>query len=160
MKNLFSIIMICTALNTGGAAQTKSYPDDPALPSVAVEITSGPVVESVTDSTAVIAWSTNVNAGTVLHYGTDPNRLEQSAGMPWGGLTHRVNLKDLKPDTKYYFRAESPKGQGTGTSATAPPSSFRTKTSAGCTGPCALSIFAFFLNRASPRQIILRSSVR
>lgn len=136
MKDLFSIIMICAALNTGGAAQTKSYPDDPALPSVAVEITQGPVVESVTETTAVIAWSTNVNAGTVLHYGTDPNRLDRAAGMPWGGLTHRVNLKDLKQDTKYYFRAESPKGQGTGTSAIAPPSSFRTKAAAACTGPC------------------------
>jgi hypothetical protein len=110
--------------------------DDTALPS-AVQITSGPVVESVTDTTAVIAWSTNVNAGTALHYGTDPNRLDQMVGMPWGGLTHRVNLKDLKPDTKYYFEAESAQGQGTGSSAVAPPSSFRTKPGATCVSKCA-----------------------
>lgn len=94
-------------------------------------------MEQVTATTAIIAWSTNVNAGTVLHYGIDPQHLDQTASMPWGGLTHRVDLKDLKPDTRYYFQAESPKGQGTGTSATTAPASFRTKVSARCTGPCA-----------------------
>jgi phosphodiesterase/alkaline phosphatase D-like protein len=136
MKSLFAILMTVVAVNTVGLSQIPSRPDDTATPTIAVEITQGPVVESITETTAIIAWSTNVNAGTVLHYGTDPNRLEQTAGMPWGGLTHRVNLKDLKPDTKYYFRAESPKGQGTGTSATAPPSSFRTKVAVACTGRC------------------------
>ncbi|HKD45754.1 MAG TPA: fibronectin type III domain-containing protein [Candidatus Angelobacter sp.] len=136
MKPIFPILIMIVAISTWMAAQTPLLKEEPALPSVSVEITQGPVVESVTDTTAVIAWSTNVNAGTVLHYGTDPNRLQQTAGMPWGGLTHRVNLKDLKPDTKYYFQAESPKGQGTGTSATAPPSSFRTKVAVACTGRC------------------------
>jgi hypothetical protein len=93
----------------------------------AVQITNGPVVENVTDKTAEIAWSTNVNAGTTLHYGTDPGHLDLTAGMPWGGLTHRVTLKDLKPNTTYYFRAESSQGQGTGTQAQTDQSSFQTK---------------------------------
>jgi hypothetical protein len=122
---------------TAAVAQSPSAPGEPAPPAIAVEIIGGPVVEHVTATTAVIAWSTNVNSGTVLHYGTDPHRLDQTSGMPWGGLTHRVDLKDLKPDTRYYFQVESPKGQGTGTSATAPPASFRTKVAAECTGPCA-----------------------
>ncbi len=137
MKTLLGMLTVIAALGSWAGVQKESAPADDAPPSIAVQITSGPVVENVTDTTAVIAWSTNVNAGTVLRYGTDPNHLDQTAGMPWGGLTHRVNLKDLKPDTKYYFQAESPKGQGTGTSAAAPASSFRTKASAGCTGPCA-----------------------
>ncbi|HEY6306504.1 MAG TPA: fibronectin type III domain-containing protein [Candidatus Angelobacter sp.] len=136
MKTVFNILLAIVTLTALPAAQQGSMPE-PALPNTAVEITNGPVVESVTDTTAVIAWSTNVNAGTVLHYGTDPNHLTQTAGMPWGGLTHRVDLKELKPDTKYYFRAESPKAQGTGTTVTAPPSSFRTKKAPSCTGPCA-----------------------
>lgn len=93
----------------------------------AVQITNGPVVENVTDTTAEIAWSTNVNAGTTLHYGTDPGHLDLTAGMPWGGFTHRVTLKDLKPNTTYYFRAESSQGQGTGTQAQTGQSSFQTK---------------------------------
>jgi phosphodiesterase/alkaline phosphatase D-like protein len=47
--------------------------------------------------------------------------------MPWGGLTHRVTIKDLKPNTTYYFRAESTQGQGTGTQAQTEQSSFQTK---------------------------------
>lgn len=129
--------IVLMALASWPQAQSPSFPGDPAPPANEVKITSGPVVESVTDTTAVIAWSTNVNAGTVLHYGTDPNRLDQSAGMPWGGLTHRVDLNDLKPDTKYYFKAESAQGQGTGTTAIAPPSSFRTKLAAACVSKCA-----------------------
>jgi|SRR5438270_6480434 len=93
----------------------------------AVQITNGPVVEIVTDTTAQIAWSTNVNAGTTLRYGSDPSHLDLAAGMPWGGLTHRVTLKDLKPNTTYYFRAESSQGQGTGTQAQTEQSSFQTK---------------------------------
>lgn len=93
----------------------------------AVQITNGPVVEVVTDTTAQIAWSTNVNCGTTLRYGTDASHLDQSAGMPWGGLTHRVTLKDLRPNTTYYFKAESGEGQGTGTRAETGQSSFQTK---------------------------------
>jgi hypothetical protein len=93
----------------------------------AVQITQGPVVENVTDTTAEIAWSTNVNAGTDLHYGTDPTHLDQTAGMPWGGLTHRVTIKDLKPNTTYYFKAASGQAQGTGTQAETAQASFQTK---------------------------------
>ncbi len=92
-----------------------------------VRITNGPVVEQVTDTTATIAWSTNVNSGTSLRYGTDANRLDKTAGMPWGGFTHRVYLKDLQPGTKYFFQAESGKAQGTGTTATAAVMTFETK---------------------------------
>lgn len=103
------------------------FPRAQSSQSDSVQITHGPVVENVTDTTAIIAWSTNVNAGTLLRYGTDPQHVDQTASMPWGGLTHRVNLKDLKPDTTYYFQAESNEGQGTGTAARAPLASFQTK---------------------------------
>lgn len=107
-----------------GLAQTRA---DLAPPDT-LHITQGPVIEHLTDATAIIAWSTNVNAGTVLHYGISSDRLDQSAGMPWGGLTHRVELKNLKPDTRYFFRAESPHGQGTGETAISPVMSFQTTT--------------------------------
>ena len=131
--------VIFLALATQCVPQTSSPHalEDTAPKVVNVEIVHGPVVESVTDTTAVIAWSTNVNAGTVLHYGTDVNHLDQIASMPWGGLTHRVNLKDLKPDTKYYFKAESAQGQGSGTTAVAPQSFFRTKAPVKCVSACA-----------------------
>jgi hypothetical protein len=122
------------------AAQSFSQPPAIQAPSVqqlplspigvgnhGVEITQGPVVEHVTDTTAEIAWSTNVNSGTALHYGSDPSHLDQTVGMPWGGLTHRVIIKNLKPNTTYYFKAESGQGQGTGTLAETAQVSFQTK---------------------------------
>jgi len=130
-------LFVVLTWSIGPEAQNRPFTSDPVVPTIEVRITQGPVVEDVTDSTAVIAWSTNVNAGTLLHYGIDPTNLDRVTGMPWGGLTHRVTLKDLKPDTKYYFRAESGEGQGTGTSASTPQSSFRTKAAAKCTSKCA-----------------------
>ena len=84
-------------------------------------------MENVTDTTAEIAWSTNVNSGTALHYGTDPVHLDLTAGMPWGGFTHRGRRQPRKPNTTYYFKAESGQGQGTGTMAEAASASFQTK---------------------------------
>lgn len=80
-----------------------------------VKIIDGPVVEMVADTSAQIAWSTNENSGTILHFSTDRNNLSQTAGMPWGGITHRVLVKNLQPGATYYFKAESDDGQGTGT---------------------------------------------
>jgi Purple acid Phosphatase, N-terminal domain len=123
------LLLICTAfllaIHCHAGAQQSSADDDVHYDPV--KITNGPVVEYVTDTKAQIAWSTNVNSGTMLFYGENPDFLDKTASMPWGGITHRVQLKDLKPGTKYYFRAESGKGQGTGTTATAQVKSFQTK---------------------------------
>lgn len=133
MKTLATTLMVIAALG-GWTLPSQPAADDPDPK--AVQITNGPVVESVTDTTAVIAWSTNVSAGTVLGYGTDPSHLDLIASMPWGGLTHRVNLKDLTPDTTYYYQAESPKAQGTGTTAQSPLESFKTKPGRACVSAC------------------------
>jgi phosphodiesterase/alkaline phosphatase D-like protein len=92
-----------------------------------VQITKGPRVESVTNDTAEIAWSTNVNASTLVRYGTDVEKLTSTAQEPWGGLTHRVTIRNLRPGTTYYFQAESNHGQGTGTKATSDVASFTTR---------------------------------
>lgn len=133
MRTLTATLIMLAALGSW-TVPAQPVPDDPDLK--AVQITNGPVVENVTDTTAVIAWSTNVSAGTVLRYGTDPNRLDQIASMPWGGLTHRVNLKDLMPATTYYFQAESPKARGTGTTVQSAPASFKTKPGPACVSAC------------------------
>ncbi len=81
-----------------------------------VKITNGPVLEAVTGNTATVAWSTNRRGSSRVNYGTDPNNLTQLAEAPWGrgGLTHRVELKNLQPNTTYYFRVETGQAQGTG----------------------------------------------
>lgn len=124
---LIATTLLIALLSIGAQAQASDPVDDPLPP---VRITSGPVVEHVTDTTATIAWSTNVNAGTTLRYGTDANHLDKNAGMPWGGFTHRVYLKGLQAGTKYYFQGESAKAQGTGTSAQTDVMTFETKPTA------------------------------
>ena len=93
----------------------------------AVQITKGPVVEHTDANTAVIAWSTNVSASSVVKYGTDQGNLSQTAQMPWGGLTHRVTVKNLEPGKTYYFQVESGQAQGTNTTAKSNVSQFSTK---------------------------------
>ena len=116
------------ALSLSAACLAQTSPDSGR--EAPVRITSGPVVEQVTDSTATIAWSTNVNSGTTLRYGTEPDQLDLMASMPWGGLTHRVYLKGLKAGTTYYFQAESGQAQGTGSKAQADVARFQTKSRA------------------------------
>jgi len=82
-----------------------------------VKITKGPVVEHTSDHTAVIAWSTNASAATIVRYGTDPQHLDRRAEMPWGALTHRVTINNLEPGKTYYFQADSSQGARTGTTA-------------------------------------------
>lgn len=80
----------------------------------APRITNGPVVESVTPTTGVVAWSTNVSSGSVVNYGRSQDRLTHRSEMPWGGYTHRVTLHQLQPDTTYFFQVSSPDAEGSG----------------------------------------------
>jgi hypothetical protein len=91
-----------------------------------VEITQQPRVENATDNSATIAWTTNVQAGTRVRYGTDQNNLSETATAPWGAITHRVELKNLRPNTTYYYQVISEHASGSGTSATANVGQFRT----------------------------------
>jgi hypothetical protein len=110
-----------------GASQTvqaASHQTSPQSPTVQ-QIPSSPI--GVPTNGVQITHGPNVNSGTALHYGTDPTHMDQTAGMPWGGFTHRVLIKNLKPNTTYYFKAESGQAQGTGTLAEAAQASFQTK---------------------------------
>jgi phosphodiesterase/alkaline phosphatase D-like protein len=93
----------------------------------AVQITKGPVVEHSDANSAVLAWSTNVAASAVVKYGTDQNNLTQSTQAPWGGLTHRVTIKNLEPGKTYYYQIQSAQAEGTGTAALGPVGTFTTR---------------------------------
>jgi hypothetical protein len=73
------------------------------------KITNGPVVESTTEHTAVIAWSTNTGGSSIVKYGTSPSSLNETAEAPYAaaGSTHRVTLRNLSPNTTYYFQVQS-----------------------------------------------------
>ena len=83
-----------------------------------VEITKGPVLEISHDDVAIIRWTTNNPGGdndhySVIHYGTDPNDLSQTAknhirlNQSHPETVFRVRMDGLKPDTTYYYKVTS-----------------------------------------------------
>jgi phosphodiesterase/alkaline phosphatase D-like protein len=85
------------------------------------QITHGPVVENLGPDSLVIAWTTNAPSSSTVMYGTDANSLNQRAEAPWGQQTHRVTVRNLQPNTHYWFRVQSGQAQGTGQMAESQP---------------------------------------
>lgn len=102
---------------------------------MAEKIIDGPRMEQVTNTGATIAWSTNTGGSSVIKYGTDPSHLNETAESPYADndkgnpkyQTHRVELRNLKPNTTYYYTVVSGQGEGTGTSAQSKVEQFKTK---------------------------------
>ena len=61
---------------------------------------------SSTDTTIVINWDTNHDADSHVRWGNDKN-LEKEKNENDNEKKHRVVLRDLDPDTEYYFRVKS-----------------------------------------------------
>jgi hypothetical protein len=84
----------------------------------AAQLTAGPELESATDSSAIIRWTTVNPGGTalhygVVHYGTDAKNLTQVAQSPnrrnpsHPDLIFRVRITRLVSNTTYYYKVES-----------------------------------------------------
>jgi phosphodiesterase/alkaline phosphatase D-like protein len=74
-----------------------------------ITITRGPTVEP-RETRATIRWNTNRKAATLLHYGTDPENLDQQQSQK-GGTIHSVTLSNLQPGTEYYFAIMTDAGE-------------------------------------------------
>lgn len=68
----------------------------------AVDIVSGPWIEALTPTNAVLRWTTDVPCGARVHFGSIPSKLDRRAE---GSVTnqHVVALRDLKPATPYFY---------------------------------------------------------
>jgi phosphodiesterase/alkaline phosphatase D-like protein len=125
---LFTIVVLASALAASATAAPKHAPK-----AQAVKITDGPRVEGTGPTWAVIAWTTNTGGSSVIHYGTDANQLGQTAKSAYSdnektkAQNHRVHLKNLKPNTRYFFQVDSGQGEGTGTDARSSVAEFTTK---------------------------------
>jgi hypothetical protein len=98
------------------------------------KIIDGPRIEQVTNTGATIAWTTNTGGSSVIRYGTNPNRLNETAESPYADndrnpkyQTHRVEIRNLRPNTTYYYMVVSGQGEGTGTEAQSRVEEFRTR---------------------------------
>jgi hypothetical protein len=103
---------------------TAAQPRPAGEPAERMQITEGPVLESATDHSAIIRWTTNTGGGTVTHYGvvqygTDPKHLSQTAKSPnrWNKnlpyVIYRVRVDGLQPGTTYYYTVDSTQADGT-----------------------------------------------
>jgi phosphodiesterase/alkaline phosphatase D-like protein len=95
-------------------AQFTTLPAPPAADQF--QITHGPVIEKLTDTSVVIAWTTNRPSSSTVRYGTGITNLDKSAQAPWGQKDHRVTVTGLQPNAPYWFMVETGQAQGTGQS--------------------------------------------
>jgi phosphodiesterase/alkaline phosphatase D-like protein len=102
-----------------------------------VEITKAPELESANSWMAIVRWTTTNPRGDdehygVVHYGTDPEDLSQTAkGHIRLNRAHpetifRVRMKDLQPQTTYYYKVGSMGENGESDGVEGPVSHFTT----------------------------------
>jgi hypothetical protein len=101
------------------ASQERSASKRAAL----IRIIKGPALESATDNSAIITWTTNTGSSlierSVVRYGTDPKNLSRRAESPnrWNQnlpfMIHRVYVTNLTPRTTYCYTVESVRGDNT-----------------------------------------------
>src|SRR5215469_4810415 len=88
-----------------------------------VRITQGPEIERADPNFAIIRWISNNPGGSpehygVVHYGTDPTKLNQTAKSPirlnpgHSYTVFRVRMDGLKPRTTYYYTVDSMEANG------------------------------------------------
>ena len=88
-----------------------------------VRIIQAPTLESSTDTSAIVRWTTNSVEGTtvrygVVHFGVDPRHLSQVAksqnrwnrGLP--SMIYRVQVDGLEPGLTYYYSVETTDAKG------------------------------------------------
>lgn len=127
-RTIFGILLL-TAVLAWSPMLTNAT--TPAPQAATTQISEGPTVENISDTSAEVKWKTNVQSSAVVRYGTDPNNLDKTEQDPWGGPDHKVTLRNLQPNTRYHVRVESAQGQGTGTGAISALTSFMTTSGQG-----------------------------
>jgi hypothetical protein len=88
-----------------------------------VRIIQAPTLESSTDTSAIVQWTTNSVPGTtvrygVVHFGVDRRQLSQVAksqnrwnrGLP--SMIYRVQVDNLEPGLTYYYSVETTDANG------------------------------------------------
>jgi hypothetical protein len=125
-RPLAIVVMAGGVLSSGSTAAQDDYQPKilpPAKPAAHVLITEGPALESVTNNTAIIRWTSNNPGGSdehfgVVHYGTDPEHLNQMAkshirlNQNHSYTVFRVLVAGLRPQTTYYYTVDSMQATG------------------------------------------------
>jgi cytochrome c peroxidase len=110
---------LCDVAPVPGPKPISAVEEGAMVPAVAqARIVEGPEIELATEYLTIIRWQTYNPGGSpvhygIVHYGTDPSRLNQTAESPFRlNADHpttlfRVRLNNLKVRTTYYFKVDS-----------------------------------------------------
>jgi hypothetical protein len=104
----------------------------------AAPLTADPELESATDTSAIIRWTTVNPGGTalhygVVHYGTDAKNLTQVAQSPnrrnpsHPDMIFRVRIMSLNSNTTYYYKVESTGATGASDGVSSSVKTFKTQ---------------------------------
>jgi Purple acid Phosphatase, N-terminal domain len=131
----FGFVIIASLIPRGFAddAVTAAVPTHKAAP-----LTAGPELESATDTSAIIRWTTINPGGTalhygVVHYGTDAKNLTQVAQSPnrrnpsHPDMIFRVRILRLSSNTTYYYKVESTAATGVSDGVSSSVKTFKTQ---------------------------------
>jgi hypothetical protein len=102
-----------------------------------VRIIKGPELESAAQDLVIIRWESNNPGGSpehygVVHYGTDPKNLNQTAtshirlNQQHSNTVFRVRVENLQPKTTYYYKVDSGDARHSSDGVTSPVKSFTT----------------------------------
>ena len=128
------VLLTLSIMVLSGSLLAQESPTTPK--SARVQITQGPEIALASWFT-VIRWTTNNPGGSpvhygVVHYGTDPKDLSQTAKNPirlnpyHSSTVFRVHLYNLKPHTTYYYTVDSVESTGKSDGITSPVQNFTT----------------------------------
>jgi Purple acid Phosphatase, N-terminal domain len=106
-----------------------------------VSIIQGPEIERADPYLTIVRWTTNNPGGApehygVVHYGTTPKDLSQTAKSPirlnpgHPNTVFRVRIDGLQPRTTYYYTVDSMEANGKGDGVSGPVKQFTTGDSA------------------------------
>jgi|ERR1700675_1746831 phosphodiesterase/alkaline phosphatase D-like protein len=138
MNRLFLILTFAVTCSLLSSAPTAAQAPPPAKQAKRVHITHGPALESATDSSAIITWTSNNPGGTdehfgVVHYGTDSKNLSGTAkshirlNRGHSYTVFRVRVDGLKPRTTYYYKVDSVDARSASDGVTSPVKTFMTE---------------------------------
>ncbi len=104
MRPYFWLVIITIVLLGVAVVATRANPVQP-LERLPGGISSGPSIEEVTDTSAVIALKTGAPAFCQVNYGTSSQYGQMRRMSMSGPMTdHRILLPGLQPDTVHHFR--------------------------------------------------------
>ena len=131
----FAFVIIAGSMPLGFAddAMVAAVPANKAAP-----LAADPELESATDTSAIIRWTTTNPGGTalhfgVVHYGTDAKNLTQVAQSPnrrnpsHPDMIFRVRIMGLNSNTTYYYKVESTGATGASDGVSSPVKTFKTQ---------------------------------